>query len=128
MTKKKIIAILKAAKTATIAFDGRTSAEEVTEARQDIINEITARVTKYNIEHPEADIQLVVTSEKIVAGTQTVFLPKMPLTGDVCVKSHTYMVAGVVCCFTDIVANSLYCNGKMYRFQTKAGNIIIISK
>ena len=126
MTKKRIIEILRETKTATIAFAGLVDSDEVIEARAVVLESLHNQVTKYNEMHPDANIVVTVHAGKVTAGTQTIFLPKMPKTGDVCVKSHTYSVAGVTCAFADIVANSFYSDKKTYRFQTKAGNIIII--
>lgn len=128
MTKKEIIAKLKTAETATIAFKGLVSKAEVDARRTELIDHCKIQVASYNALHPDAGLEVLVKDDRVHAGASVLFLPAYPKTGAVIVKSREYVVAGVHCAIRDILVETFDESALHWGFQTVAGNTIIISK
>ncbi|MCK5617059.1 hypothetical protein KAR91_85140 [Candidatus Pacearchaeota archaeon] len=126
MTKKKIIEKLKAAETATIAFKGLASVDEVNAKRKQLIDNCKTQVTSYNSLHPDAKLEVVVKDNQVHAGASVLFLPSYPKTGPVVVKSREYVVDGVHCAIKDILVKTYAESALHWGFQTKADSTIII--
>lgn len=127
-TKIAIIIALKAADTATIAFDGLVDPNAVQAARDAIIKDWNAQAKVYNKKHPDAAIVVVVTGFHVSAGTQHQTLPAFPKTGALVVKSKEYVIGDVHCAFADILPLTFDESALNWGFQTKAGNTVIIPK
>lgn len=126
MTKKEIIARLKTAETATIAFKGLVSVDEVDARRQELIDHCKIRVASYNALRPGGELEVVVKDNQVHAGASVLFLPAYPKTGAIVVKSREYVVAGIYCAIRDILVETFNESALHWGFQTRAGNTIII--
>jgi len=126
MTKKEIIAKLKTATTATIAFKGLVSVDAVNTQRMDLIDHCKAQVASYNEQHPGVNLEVLVRDNQVHAGASVLFLPAYPKTGTMVVKSKEYVVADVHCAIKDILVETYAESALHWGFQTKAGNTIII--
>ena len=128
ITKTAIIGLLRDTKTATIAFKGLVTRKQVDKRRQAQILEVIKQVATYNELHPDEAIDILIKDGTIAAGTSTLILPAYPRTGEVHVKSRTYVVAGVTCDFTSIVPGSFISDGKSWQFMTTNGSVISVQK
>ena len=127
MTKKQIIDKLRNAQTATLAFKGLSTREEVDHERSLVIKGWETAVETWNTENPEQPLQLEIDDKKVAAGPHFRFLPVYPKTGPVQVRSRDYIVAGVYCDISAILPETYAETDKTWAFQTKAGSCVLVA-
>jgi len=127
MTKKQIIEKLRTAQTATLAFKGLATREEVNHQRDLLIKGWKTAVDTWNADNPDQPLQLEVDDKKVVAGSSVAFLPPYPKTGQVQVRSRDYIVAGVYCDQKDILPETYAETEQTWAFQTNAGSCILVA-
>ena len=127
MTKKQIIEKLRNARTATLAFKGLATKEEVDRQRALLIKGWETAVETWNADNPEQPLQLEVDDKKVAAGPHFRFLPVYPKTGPVQVRSHDYIVAGVYCDISAILPGTYAETENTWAFQTKAGSCVLVA-
>ena len=127
MTKKQIIEKLKNAQTATLAFKGLATKEEVDHQRDLLVKGWETAVETWNADNPDQQLQLEVNDKKVAAGSSFAFLPPYPKTGQVQVRSRDYIVADVYCAQSDIIPETYAETENTWAFQTKAGSCVLVA-
>ena len=95
MTKKTIIETLRKYESATIAFNGLVNADQVRLARKTIVAHWQTNVDAFNNRFPATPVTLVVSDTQVCAGGKFQFLPRLPLSGKMGVRSSDYVIGGV---------------------------------